>query len=106
MAEDTNLRKIPILSIDVPSGWAVNEQSDWLDYEVKYQPAALLSLTAPKYCSLKLDSKAQHFLAGKEFLPDKLIQEFALESNNQFYQDDENVCLLPQKFESCFFNLL
>ena len=82
-----------ILSIDVPSGWDVDSDT-WLGHEFEWQPSALLSLTAPKYCSRKLNKNCRHFLAGKEFLPDDLVKEFQVFENFDFYDKDEIVCEL------------
>lgn len=63
--------KVPVVSIDVPSGVDVdNGDAEGL------QPDMLISLTAPKFCS-KLLTKTHHYLGGR-FLPQPLIDKYKL----------------------------
>lgn len=55
--------KLPIVSVDIPSGWNV-EKGD--EYGVGLQPDVLVSLTAPKL-GVK-EFKGRHFLGGR-FVP-------------------------------------
>ncbi|XP_071950398.1 NAD(P)H-hydrate epimerase-like [Antedon mediterranea] len=62
---------IPICSIDVPSGWDVeNGNPDGL------QPEFLISLTAPKKCA-ELFKGRHHYLGGR-FVPDSLANRYQL----------------------------
>lgn len=62
---------LPIASIDVPSGWDVEQgSSDGL------QPDTLISLTAPKKCALLFRGR-YHFLGGR-FVPPRLEQKYDL----------------------------
>lgn len=54
--------KIPIVSIDIPSGWDVEKGN--LDDRI--EPETLISLSAPKLCAFKF--KGNHFLGGR-FIP-------------------------------------
>ncbi len=60
---------IPIISIDVPSGWDVEKGPINND---SIQPECVISLTAPKQCMKHFQGK-YHFLGGR-FLP-KAMQE-------------------------------
>ncbi len=59
----SNDSKIPILSIDIPSGWDV-EQGDISNFGIR--PDSLISLTAPKKCAQFF--KGKHYLGGR-FVP-------------------------------------
>lgn len=62
--------KIPIASVDVPSGWDVEERS-----QDGINPEVLISLTAPKKCATSFTGK--HFLAGR-FLPYDIQKKYEL----------------------------
>ncbi|XP_008305519.1 yjeF N-terminal domain-containing 3 [Cynoglossus semilaevis] len=62
--------KIPIASVDVPSGWDVEEPS-----QDGIHPEVLISLIAPKKCSMSFSGK--HFLAGR-FLPYDIQKKYEL----------------------------
>ncbi|XP_053705073.1 yjeF N-terminal domain-containing 3 [Synchiropus splendidus] len=62
--------KIPIASVDVPSGWDVEDAT-----EDGINPEVLISLTAPKKCAMNFTGK--HFLAGR-FLPYDIQKKFEL----------------------------
>lgn len=62
----------PIASIDIPSGWNVNDGP----LENCFQPELLISLTAPKLCSKFFKGK-YHYLGGR-FVPDKLQAKYEL----------------------------
>ncbi|XP_049532336.1 NAD(P)H-hydrate epimerase [Anopheles darlingi] len=66
--------KLPIVSIDIPSGWNVEEGPQ---NECDIQPACLISLTAPKLCAKRL-LNAQHYLGGR-FVPKRLEEKYSLE---------------------------
>ena len=59
--------RIPIASIDVPSGWDVEAGPSPLDPSLVIRPELLISLTAPKHCARKFDGKF-HALGGR-FMP-------------------------------------
>ncbi|XP_047229739.1 yjeF N-terminal domain-containing 3 isoform X2 [Girardinichthys multiradiatus] len=62
--------KIPIVSVDVPSGWDADEPS-----QDGINPEVLISLMAPKKCALNFSGK--HFLAGR-FLPYDIQKKYEL----------------------------
>lgn len=63
--------KLPICSIDVPSGWDIEHGcADGL------QPETLISLTAPKLCARHFKGK-HHYLAGR-FVPQSLEEKYEL----------------------------
>ncbi|OAD61574.1 NAD(P)H-hydrate epimerase [Eufriesea mexicana] len=70
LLENTN---IPICSIDIPSGWSV-EDGPPVDGGIK--PEMLISLTAPKLCAQKFKGK-YHYLGGR-FVPKKLEKAYNL----------------------------
>lgn len=78
--------QLPILSIDVPSGWDV-ENGD----PNGIQPEVLVSLTAPKLCA-RLFTGKHHFLGGR-FVPPELATKYEL--NLPPYPGTEPVLELP-----------
>ncbi|OAF68825.1 hypothetical protein A3Q56_03344 [Intoshia linei] len=65
--DNVHKSKLPIVSIDVPSGWS--------DESKILQPDCIISLTAPKCCIKNF--KGTHYLAGN-FIPRKLIETYKL----------------------------
>ncbi|GAB0090571.1 NAD(P)H-hydrate epimerase [Sergentomyia squamirostris] len=65
--------KTPIASIDIPSGWNVE---DGPENEASIKPDMLISLTAPKLCA-KFFKGRYHFLGGR-FVPPSLQEEYKL----------------------------
>lgn len=61
---------IPIVSVDVPSGWNVDEGDV---SGLGFLPEVLISLTAPKLCSKNFQGR--HFCGGR-FLPPALAQKY------------------------------
>mmetsp|Transcript_12175 Transcript_12175/g.22431 ORF Transcript_12175/g.22431 Transcript_12175/m.22431 type:complete len:328 (+) Transcript_12175:55-1038(+) len=66
--------KVPVLAIDIPSGWDVekgpSESANW-------QPDTLVSLTAPKLCAKHFQG-SYHFLGGR-FVPTWILLKYNLE---------------------------
>lgn len=62
MIELQQTQKIPIVAVDVPSGWNVDEGDV---ANTGMVPDVLVSLTAPKLCSKEF--KGRHFVGGKFF---------------------------------------
>lgn len=71
--EGTTGKSVPIVSVDIPSGWHV-EQGDINGEGLK--PNMLVSLTAPKLCAKKF-SGPHHFLGGR-FVPPSIIQKYSI----------------------------
>ncbi|XP_044756533.1 NAD(P)H-hydrate epimerase isoform X2 [Coccinella septempunctata] len=65
--------KIPVASIDIPSGWDI-EMGEPNEGGIK--PDLLISLTAPKLCAQKFEGK-YHYLGGR-FVPPKLAEKYDL----------------------------
>ena len=80
-------KKSKILSVDVPSGWHV-EQGDVL--KTNLQPDALVSLTAPKQCAQHF--KGSHFLGGR-FVPDKMAKQYGLDTLPAYEESNQIVKL-------------
>jgi len=63
--------KLPkLISVDVPSGWNVNEGDV---AETGFHPDVLISLTAPKLCSKEFQGR--HFIGGR-FLPPSIAAKY------------------------------
>ncbi|XP_048198629.1 yjeF N-terminal domain-containing protein 3 isoform X2 [Perognathus longimembris pacificus] len=67
------LLSIPLVSLDVPSGWDT-ETGGGGDGELR--PDVLVSLVAPKRCAGRFSGR-HHFVAGR-FLPEEVRRKFAL----------------------------
>ena len=65
---------IPIVSVDVPSGWNV-DLGDTSGGKAFSEPQvrALVSLTAPKLCAAEF--KGVHYLGGR-FVPDSILEKY------------------------------
>uniref|UniRef100_A0A5S6Q9S6 NAD(P)H-hydrate epimerase n=1 Tax=Trichuris muris TaxID=70415 RepID=A0A5S6Q9S6_TRIMR len=63
----------PIVSIDIPSGWDVNEGPSEVD---ALYPDCLISLTAPKLAAKHFNGR-HHFLGGR-FVPEQLAAKYEL----------------------------
>ncbi|XP_051495477.1 yjeF N-terminal domain-containing protein 3 isoform X2 [Apus apus] len=79
--------RIPIISLDVPSGWEVEAGGSGGGIS----PEVLVSLSAPKQCARRFLGR-QHFVAGR-FLPYDLQKKFEL--NPPQYPGTECVVALP-----------
>lgn len=66
--------KLPVASIDIPSGWDVEVGP--LEERPSFKPEVLISLTAPKLCAKKFTGR-QHFLGGR-FIPPDLAKKYEL----------------------------
>ncbi|KAI6179644.1 NAD(P)H-hydrate epimerase [Aphelenchoides besseyi] len=69
-----NQSKVPVASIDIPSGWNVEDGP--IDGVVQLSPDTLISLTAPKKCAHQFKGR-NHFLGGR-FVPEELAQRYEL----------------------------
>ena len=68
--------KLPLLSVDIPSGWNVEEGPGKSGADA-LQPDVLISLTAPKLCAQYFKGSA-HYLGGR-FVPPKLAEKYGFE---------------------------
>lgn len=71
--DDIRKIKIPIVSIDIPSGWDVNEGNT---SGKGLLPHSLISLTAPKLCA-KFYTGDLHWLGGR-FVPKEAVEAYKL----------------------------
>lgn len=69
--EGMRTSSLPICSVDIPSGWNVEEGP--VGVEKPLQPATLISLTAPKLGSAHF--KGRHFLGGR-FVPPGIAEKY------------------------------
>ncbi len=69
-------KKVPICSIDIPSGWDLEKGHGGAPDE-HLKPEMLISLTAPKICAQFFNGK-HHYLGGR-FVPDKLREKYQLD---------------------------
>ncbi|OLL22044.1 NAD(P)H-hydrate epimerase [Neolecta irregularis DAH-3] len=68
----------PILSVDVPSSWDVDNGPPNKGVGKDFYPTALISLTAPKPCFKFLPKTSRHFLGGRFVSPD-ILKKYGLE---------------------------
>lgn len=81
----------PVVSIDVPSGWDVNEGPRATEECIR-QPSCLISLTAPKLCARHFEGR-YHYLGGR-FCPQSIQDKYGL--NLPQFQATESVILLNE----------
>jgi NAD(P)H-hydrate epimerase len=67
---------VPVISVDIPSGWDVNEGPPKDEATPVLEPDCLISLTAPKHCAKHFKGKS-HWLGGR-FVPESLAKRFNL----------------------------
>lgn len=89
--------KLPIVSIDIPSGWDV-ERGDVNGLGVR-MPHVLISLTAPKLCAKSFVGE-HHYLGGR-FLPPKLAVKYGLADLPKFKGYDQFVKVVPSMVSAC-----
>ncbi|XP_017073824.1 NAD(P)H-hydrate epimerase [Drosophila eugracilis] len=65
--------KLPIASVDIPSGWDVEKGKVT---ECDLEPALLISLTAPKLCARHF--RGEHHYLGGRFVPPALQRKYGL----------------------------
>ncbi|MCJ1307756.1 hypothetical protein MMC25_001404 [Agyrium rufum] len=68
--------KVPVLSVDAPSSWNIEEGPPKEGPGKDFQPAALISLTAPKPLVKFLTGR--HFIGGR-FLPPEVAEKYGLD---------------------------
>ncbi|KAL3232406.1 hypothetical protein RNJ44_04322 [Nakaseomyces bracarensis] len=76
---------IPIVSVDVPSGWDVDKGPLSED---SINPKVLVSLTVPKPCSNYLKEKSSHYVGGR-FIPRDFANKYGFEPFA--YEDTEQI---------------
>lgn len=68
--------KVPILSVDAPSSWDIQEGPPKDGPGAKFMPGALISLTAPKPCVKWYQGR--HFVGGR-FLTKSIADKYDLD---------------------------
>lgn len=68
--------KVPILCIDIPSGWNVDSEDVQTNLKQGLRCDVLVSLPAPKICAKHF--KGKHFIGGR-FMPPCLLKEMGIE---------------------------
>lgn len=73
-------KSIPIVSVDIPSGWDVEKGPQEINKDKSkstyFMPDTLISLTAPKLCANFF--KGPHHYLGGRFVPPKLAEKYLL----------------------------
>ena len=67
---------VPVVAVDIPSGWDVENGPVENDPSIYFMPDTLISLTAPKACAKYFKGRS-HYVGGR-FVPDKLAQKYSL----------------------------
>lgn len=80
--------KVPIVSVDIPSGWDVDEGPTT---EKSITPSVLVSLTVPKPCSNFLKIGTPHYVGGR-FIPREFANKYGFDPFN--YQSTEQILKL------------
>lgn len=70
-----NNTSIPILSVDIPSGWDVD---DGFVQGALRNPDVLVSLTAPKPVANHISEKTHHFVGGR-FIGAKFAEKYGID---------------------------
>lgn len=81
--------KAIICSIDVPLGWDVDNGP--IDEEINFDPQMLVSLSAPKPCSLKYHG--YHWLGGR-FISPEIAKKYGIETVTSRYRGCDQVVRL------------
>lgn len=80
----------PIVSVDIPSGWDVDEGP----VDIDINSSMLVSLTAPKPCAEKFHQGDKvHYLGGR-FINDTIAEKYGISELLQLYQADDLVVRL------------
>ncbi|KAI6654767.1 NAD(P)H-hydrate epimerase [Oopsacas minuta] len=68
--------KVPLISLDIPSGWDVEQGPGDVAEDMRLQPETLISLTAPKLGSKHF--KGKHHFLGLRMVPPQLLKKFGV----------------------------
>ena len=82
MIDAMKIYESKIISIDIPSGFDINNGNIFNTFI----PKGLISLTLPKLCSKSF--KGEHYLGGR-FVPKKLFEQFNLNCNKLYEKSNE-----------------
>ena len=69
--------KIPIVAVDIPTGWDVDNGP--LENEPSYVPSVLVSLTVPKSCSQFIKPERTAHYVGGRFIPTHFAEKYGFE---------------------------
>ena len=72
----SQLSSVPLVSVDIPSGWGVEAGPPEDGATPRLRPAMLVSLTAPKLCAAH--HTGHHYLGGR-FVPRQLADKYQLD---------------------------
>lgn len=87
---ENNGKVAPIVSVDIPSGWDVDEGP----IDLNINPKVLVSLTAPKPCARFFNEPDKvHYLGGR-FINDKIAKKYDLEALIKLYKNDDLIVKL------------
>lgn len=82
----------PIISIDIPSGWDVDDGP--INDETNIKPTMLISLTAPKPCAKFFNSsEVVHYLGGR-FINQQMAHKYGIEDLIDMYKGNEMIVKL------------
>ncbi len=73
--QTVNKTSIPILSVDIPSGWDVDD--GFVEGGLR-NPDVLVSLTAPKPVANHISEKTQHYVGGR-FIGPKFAKKYGID---------------------------
>ena len=82
--------KVGVTSVDIPSSWDVEKGPPASGLGSKFQPQALVSLTAPKPCVQYF--KGRHFVGGR-FVPPGIVEKYNIELPE--YQGVDQIAEVP-----------
>jgi hydroxyethylthiazole kinase-like uncharacterized protein yjeF len=82
-------RGVPIVSVDIPSGWDVDKGPVTDGSQPTWMPEMLVSLTAPKPCAEHFLGK-HHYLGGR-FVPPRLARKYGIEDVAALYPSSAQI---------------
>ena len=92
-ATDDGAASTTIVSVDVPSGWSVDDV-DNVKAHGRFEPDVLVSLSAPKTCSAEFAGR--HYVGGR-FVPPSLAKKYEIDELLKGYDGTtDQIFLLPK----------
>lgn len=82
----------PVVSVDVPSGWHVDDGDV---HGMGLQPSCLVALTAPKPCTAKLAASADLWLGGR-FVPPAVSAAYNINAWIGLYSGTSQIARIPR----------
>lgn len=92
--QTVNKTSIPILSVDIPSGWDVDD--GFVEGGLR-NPDVLVSLTAPKPVANHISEKTQHYVGGR-FIGPKFAKKYGIDQYD--YRGYDQVLKLSKIWKS------